>query len=294
FASGFRSPNGLVMGKGDQLYVTDNQGDWVGSSALYHVQQEKFYGHPASLVWTKGWNMGNPFELPVATLDSLREKPAVIFPHDVIANSPSQPVLINKHKALKDFEGQYLVGEMNKPRIVRVMLEQVGGVMQGAVTPFIDEHGLRKGNNRLAFAPDGSLWVGQSDHGWLGDRGIQRVSFTDNKIFDIGQMNLLGNGFALKFTKPLQEKDSERFLEHIKVKKYRYLYHAKYGPPMVDVSQVAIEHMDLSNGNKVLNLSLGEMSKGFVYEIQLDSVFSKNAHDTLASKVIAYTLKETR
>lgn len=294
FASGFRSPNGLVMGEADQLYVTDNQGDWVGSSSLYHVKKDKFYGHPASLVWTKGWNMGNPFELPLSKLDSIREKPAVIFPHDVIANSPSQPVLIKNHKALMAFQGQYLVGEMNKPRIVRVMMEQVRGVMQGAVTPFLDQHGLRKGNNRLAFAPDGSLWIGQSDHGWLGDRGIQRLSFTGNTAFDIQEMSLLRDGFALKFTKPLQGKDSQELLAHIKIKKYRYLYHQKYGSPMVDVSQVDIHEMDLSTGNKVLTLNLGEMSKGFVYEVQLDSIFSKNSVDTMASKVIAYTLKETR
>ena len=294
FASGFRSPNGLVIGQDDQLYVADNQGDWVGSSALYHVQQDRFYGHPASLVWTNGWNMGNPFDLPLTTLDSLREKPAVIFPHDVLANSPSQPVLIKDHKALQDFQGQYLVGEMNKPRIVRVMMEQIGGVMQGSVTPFIDENGLRKGNNRLAFAPDGSLWIGQSDHGWLGDRGIQRVHFTKNKIFDIQQMNLLENGFALKFTKALEKKESQELLSRIKIKKYRYLYHEKYGSPTVDESQVPIDQLEFSSGNKVLSLALGEMSKGFVYEVQLDSIFSKNSVDTMVSKVIAYTVKETK
>jgi len=30
--------------------VADNQGDWVATSALYHVQEGNFYGHVASLV----------------------------------------------------------------------------------------------------------------------------------------------------------------------------------------------------------------------------------------------------
>lgn len=51
FASGFRSPNGLGWDKEGNLFVTDNQSDWVETSALYHVQEGHFYGHPASLVW---------------------------------------------------------------------------------------------------------------------------------------------------------------------------------------------------------------------------------------------------
>src|SRR5690606_30447457 len=37
FASGFRSPNGIALDAKDRLYVTENQGDWVGTSPLYHV-----------------------------------------------------------------------------------------------------------------------------------------------------------------------------------------------------------------------------------------------------------------
>src|SRR5690606_18889461 len=85
FASGFRSPNGLVLDRKDRLYVTDNQGDWVASSPLYHVVKDGFYGQPGSLVWREGWSLGNPFEISVDTLDSWRDKPAVIFPHDIIA-----------------------------------------------------------------------------------------------------------------------------------------------------------------------------------------------------------------
>src|SRR5690606_14813040 len=39
FACGFRSPNGLGLDADGNLFVTENQGDWVGTSALYHVQE---------------------------------------------------------------------------------------------------------------------------------------------------------------------------------------------------------------------------------------------------------------
>ena len=293
FASGFRSPNGLVIGEKDRLYVTDNQGDWIASSPLYHVMEGRFYGQPASLVWTEGWKDGNPFDLSLDTLDKMREKPAVIFPHDVIANSPTQPVLIKNNKLLKDFEGQYIVGEMNQERLVRILLEEVNGVVQGAVTPFIDQHGLRKGNNRLVFAPDGSLWVGQTDHGWLGDRGIQRVNFSD-KLFDVKKMQLTENGFALSFTKTLNIQDQEDLLSALSIKKYNYHYHAKYGSEQINVEKIKVKNMDIQRNKKELVLDLGSVEKGFVYELHIDSVYSKNRVDTLADKTIAYTVKEKK
>jgi glucose/arabinose dehydrogenase len=167
FASGFRSPNGIGFDLEGNLFATDNQGDWIGTSPLHHVQEGKFYGHPGSLVWQNGWNKGNPFLLPVPVLDSMRTRGTVLFPHGIIANSPTQPVCDNTAGKFGPFSGQLLIGEMNKARIVRVMLERVGGELQGACIPFFDENGLRKGNNRMVFAPDGSLWIGQNYHVWL-------------------------------------------------------------------------------------------------------------------------------
>ena len=85
------------------------------------------------------------------------------------------------------------------------MLEKVGGAFQGACIPFIGGHGLRIANNRLAFAPDGSLWVGQiSFGGWIvGESGIQRIVFTGNTPMEVYSMNLTVTGFDLTFTQPL-------------------------------------------------------------------------------------------
>ena len=48
---GHRTPNGLGFDLKGNLFVTDNQGDWVGSSKLFHVQKDHFSGHAASLAW---------------------------------------------------------------------------------------------------------------------------------------------------------------------------------------------------------------------------------------------------
>src|SRR5690606_17955009 len=42
-ARGLRTPNGIGLGPGGALYVTDNQGDWLPSSKLVRVEEGAFY-----------------------------------------------------------------------------------------------------------------------------------------------------------------------------------------------------------------------------------------------------------
>ena len=48
WATGMRSPAGYGL-IDDELFYTDNQGDWQGSGALWHVPKGVFTGHPAGL-----------------------------------------------------------------------------------------------------------------------------------------------------------------------------------------------------------------------------------------------------
>lgn len=38
FASGFRSPNGILFNSEGNLYVTDNEGDWIGTSRVHQIE----------------------------------------------------------------------------------------------------------------------------------------------------------------------------------------------------------------------------------------------------------------
>jgi len=292
FASGFRSPNGLGFDLEGNLFATDNQGDWIGTSPLHHVQEGKFYGHPASLVWQQGWNKGNPFLLPLQVLDSMRTRGAVLFPHGIMANSPTQPLCDITGGKFGPYSGQLLVGEMNKERIVRVMLERVGGELQGACIPFFDGNGLRKGNNRLTFAPDGSLWIGQNSHGWLGDQGIQRIVFTGKQPADVYSMNLTEKGFDLTFTQPLDEStvtDPANF----KFRHYFYKYHNKYGSDQFDVQNVPVTAVKISEDRKRISLTLSTLKSGYVYELNLGDIKTANGAE-LANKLICYTLNRLK
>ena len=288
YAYGFRSPSGLVISPDNELFVADNQGDWVGTSALFKVKENKFYGHPASMIWIPGWNKGDPSKLPVEELNAERQRAVVQFPHGVMAASPTQPVFDNTDGAFGPFAGQILIGEMNQERIIRVMLEKVGGVWQGACIPFIDKHGLRKGNNRLAFSPDGSLYVGQVEHGFIGDTGIQRIVFTGKEPVDLHNMSITDDGFDLHFTQRMDEA-SLRDTSNFHIRHYYYEYHLKYGSDQFDVQKVPVENIRVSDGGKTVSLSLANLKAGYIYELTMGAVKSE-AGEVLENRLVCYTV----
>jgi len=288
YAYGFRSPSGLLISPNNELFVADNQGDWVGTSPLFRVEQNKFYGHPASMIWLPGWNKGDPSKLPVEELNAERQRAVVQFPYGVMAASPTQPLYDNTNGAFGPFTGQILIGEMNQERIIRVMLEEVGGVLQGACIPFINKQGLRKGNNRLAFSPDGSLYVGQVQHGFVGNTGIQRIVFTGKDPVDIYTMSITDEGFDLHFTQPMDEpmlRDTSNYhFQH-----YYYEYHLKYGSDQFDVQKVSIKGIDVRDGRKTVSLKLENLKPGYIYELRLGELKSEDG-EVLENHLICYTV----
>jgi glucose/arabinose dehydrogenase len=292
YASGFRSPNGMGFDLEGNLFVTDNQGGWVGTNTLYHVRPDKFYGHPGSLIWKKGWNRGSPFRLPRQELDQMRTKASVLFPYVLLGNSLTQPLCDNTQGKFGPFAGQLLVGDMDSERIMRVMLEEVGGELQGACIPFIHGNGLRKGNNRLAFAPDGSLWVGQAAYGFIGDRGIQRIVYTGKPPVDVYSMNLTSNGFELTFTQPVDAATATN-LANYQFRRYTYAYQEKYGPDIQDIQPVSVTDVHLSADRKKVTLALSSVESGYIYEVRLGPITAASG-EGLSHHLICYTLNKLK
>src|SRR5690606_1982927 len=209
WATGMRSPAGLGMIDGE-LFYTDNQGDWIGSGGIWHVEKGVFTGHPAGLKWTG--MPGSPLKLTqddiyekvdpriekdennlyvkpenivneeVFTWYDMRESfpevrtPAVWLPHGVLGISNSE-ILKIPQGIFGPFGGQILVGDQGQSKIMRVDLEKVNGEYQGVAFDF--RSGFRSGVLRMAWAKDGSLFVGETNRGWgsAGDanEGLQRL-----------------------------------------------------------------------------------------------------------------------
>jgi len=287
---GFRQPNGIVLDPEGRVFVTDNQGDWVGTSKLHNVAQGGFYGHPSGLVWRSDWK-GPP---TVLQLDQMRREGTVLFPHAILANSPGEPVFDLTQGKFGPFAGQMFVTEFNVPRLLRVMLEEVAGELQGAVTPFYDGPPLRAGNIRMAFAPDGSLWVGQAERrmGWPAAKGIQRLSWKGDVPMDVLSVHLTSTGFEFTFTKPVDAESALRPGTY-EGKRYYYLYQANYGSPRVDVHKLGVSHLTRSPDGLRVSFDVDALRAGYVYEFTLNGLKSADG-SLLVNPLVAYTANRLR
>ncbi len=286
FASGFRSPNGINFDQQGRLWATDNQGDWLGTSKLFHVKEGGFYGHPASLVWTEEWEKGrNPLRVSSADLDSKRTRAAVLFPQGSMANSPTQMLVDTSGGKFGPFAGQLLVGEMNRARIMRILFDEVAGEIQGACLPFIDDGGMHRGMHRFVFASDGSLWTGQTHLSWVGGSGLQRISWTGKTPMSISAMKLTQTGFNLSFTKPLAKATAENFI----FQRYYYKYHQIYGSPQLGKEPIKVTAIKLDPDGKSISIDLEKINPGYVYQLDLKNITATD-EAPLLNTLICYTL----
>lgn len=287
YALGFRSPNGMGFDAEGNLFVPDNQGDWIGTSPLYHVEQGKFYGHIASLAWKEG-EMRDTTKIPIPELDAMRTRGAVLFPQGIMANSPTQPLLDATGGKFGPFSGQMLIGDHNRSRVMRLMLEKVGGQYQGACVPLLDGGGLIGGVNRLAFAPDGALWVGHTSHGWGGSKGLSRVSWTGETPLDVAAMKLTATGFELTFTKALQALPAAR-PENYRFKRYYYQYRSGYGAPQSELEEVPVTSVKVSEDRRKVTLDFATLVPWRVYELHIEGLKGEDGSPVL-NPMICYTL----
>ena len=290
YASGVRSPNGLGFDHKGRLLVSDNQGDWLGTSKLHHIEEGKFYGHPASLVWDP-LVKGDPMKIPVGELNKMRTPAAGLFAHGLIANSPTQPLLDNTAGKFGPFANQMIIGEMNLPHLVRFIPDEVDGVLQGTLVPFLKKTSLGKGNNRLVFGPDGSLWAGKMHLVWAGGEGLKRIKWTGKSSFEVKDVKLTKTGFDLTFTEALNE-ELVKQLNNTKITSYSYSYHAKYGSKKMGKRDILVKSVRLSQDNKTLSLSVNDLTPGRVYEFNLGNL-KNNQNKSLQSALFCYNLIKT-
>ncbi len=272
WASGLRSPNGIAFSPDGDLFVTDNQGEYFGTSPLLHVTRGSFLGHPVALQWDPAVGK-DALQIPLADLERRRKPPAVSFPFGVMGHSPSEPAWDATKGAFGPFAGQMFVGDQTKATVMRVWLETVDGEFQGACFPF--RSGFQSGNNRLAFAPDGSRWGGQPDRGWksVGGRthGLQRVTWTGRVPMEILTMSATREGFDLAFTRPADPATAGDPASY-SLQRYRYLYHRTYGSPPVDAAAVEVREARLSADRRRVSLRTGPRDPGLIYELNAAGV----------------------
>lgn len=287
-ASGFRSPDGLGFDAAGNLLVSDNQGDWRGSSEVHVVKNGGFYGHPASLVWRKDWDGTPPLKVPLDKLNALRTPAAIWLPQGVWANSPTQLVQIPGSSAWGAFGGQMLLGEMNEPRLFRVMTEQVNGVWQGAVIPLVSGDVVKRGLHRLAFSGD-TLYVGRTHLSWVGGEGLFSLKPKGALPFDPLDVHLSAKGFRVRFTDALAASAADPAAWGIV--RYTYNYWATYGSPQVGRAVVQPEKVEISADGLTAEVTLPGVVQDYVYDFTLGEGVRSHRGQVLLNPRIAYTVR---
>ncbi len=281
---GLRSPNGLGRNAAGDIFFTDNQGDWVGTCKLSHLEPGDWHGHPGGDRWYEAAG----FDPPRGEVDF--KPPAVWFPYGRMGQSASDILLDDTSGSFGPFADQLFVGDQTNATLMRVFLERIEGVYQGAC--FMFRRGFHSGVNRMCFAQDGSMFVGLTNRGWgsLGRRswGLQRVVYTGLLPFEVLRMEARPDGFLLTFTKPVDHAAAAR-RDAYAMSSFTYERHAEYGSPEFDRGEVSITHVEVSGDARSVRLVLDPLRPGYVHELKMAGVRSADGEPLLHDEAY-YTL----
>lgn len=262
-ASGLRTPHGVCLTSNGDLYINDNQGDWLGSSKLYKIQEGKFYGHPASLVWNKGWNKGIPANLKPAELEAMRTKSVCYIPQGDLANSPTQIIELPK-EGFGPYGGDLIMGDMNQRRLVRYLPDVVNGTEQGAALAFLENSKLGNGNSKITLGEKGTLIIGKTHLSWAGGSGMIALKYKEVPHLAIKQIKLTSKGFQVILNEPADKGKINVSGEH-----YSLNYHKQYGSKKVDPKPLKASSVKV-NG-KVVEIELeNPPAAGQIYDVSLE------------------------
>jgi len=276
-AGGLRTPHGIGFGPEGEIFVTDNQGDWLPSSKMVHVKQGRFFSHKT--------NPAGPFDSTPAT------PPALWLPHEYISLSPSQPFLLTTGP----FAGQMVIGDVTYGGLQRAHLEKVGGEYQGAV--FRMTQGLESGITRVIEGPDGVLYVGGLGAGgnWGQNGkltyGLQKLTPNGTTAFDFLAMRAVSGGFELEYTKPISTTTAATLASKYIVEQWENIPAAGYGAGNKQNEEtLTVTSASLSTDNKKVTLLIDGLEAGKVVHVRSPRPFTSSSGDSLWNTEAWYTL----
>ncbi len=304
WATGLRSPAGFGSYQG-AIFYTENQGDWVGSGRITHLEKGDFAGNPAGLRWSS--QPGSPVKLKPEDIPNTGEPmyetaqkipglkpPAVWMPHTLMGISLSDFKEDLTNGAFGPFAGQLFVGDQGHSTVMRVDLEQVNNVWQGACFPF--RKGFASGVLRLEWGLDGSLFVGQTSRGWSATGkepfALQRLVWTGATPFEMQHLRAMPDGFEITLTTPA-DPASARLAESWSLNSFTYHYHQTYGSPVINQEAVHIQGVIVSDDGLKIRLITDpdQLRKGYIHELKAEGLRSREGQ-SLLHPVGYYTLNE--
>lgn len=274
-SAGHRTPNGLALGPDGDLFVSDNQGDWLPGNKIIHVREGIFNGHR--------YEPAHPFT------EKKESPPALWLTQNEMGNSPTEPCLISKGL----YAGQIFFGDIHYGGIQRGALEKVDGEWQGSAHRFTA--GLRAPVNRMRVGPDGALWLGQLGAGgnWgepgKQTQGLERLEWNDAPVFDLRAASARSDGFVLEFTEPLAAGigwDTAAY----SASQWRFVPTINYGGPKVDEEVLEISSASVSADRRSVFLQIKGLQEGHCVLLRVAKEFTSEAGRSLWSGDALYSL----
>ncbi len=284
-AAGLRSPCGLGANLEGDMFVTDQQGTWVAATPVHHLRKGVFYTNQEALPTLdfpdSPVKIQSPPPKDCSYPEAVRAMPqmapaSVWLPYNKMGRSGTDIQVIDQQGKFGPFDGQLLVGEFTNSAISRVFLEKVKGEYQGACFPFLS--GFSAAVVRLAFAPDGSLFVGMTNRGWssLGNRsyGLTRVRQKGEIPFSSREMQAKPDGFELVFTEPVDPPTAADPASYT-MESYTYHYSGAYGSDEIEKKRHKIESATVSADGLSVHLKVANLRELHVHELRAEGLRSK-------------------
>jgi len=324
WATGMRSPCGIGMVDGE-LFYDDNQGDWVGSGAVWHLKKGSFTGHPAGLKWSdlpeaptevnqetfydtfderrivedgrhiKPSNIENE-ENPL-TLVKAKEVfpevtlPAVWLPHAILGISNSEILKDGTEGKFGPFAGQVFVGDQGQSKVMRVDMETVNDEYQGVAFDF--RQGFQSGILRMTWGHDGSLFIGETNRGWgsagTTSSGFEQLVWNGKIPFEMKTVKAKPDGFEIFFTQPVDMATAKN-PDSYTGQSFTYKYHSVYGSPTIENEPLKIRGVKVAEDGMSVRLVVDNLRRYMIHEINTPGIKSERGGLPILHPTAYYTL----
>src|SRR6478736_1902845 len=189
-------------------------------------------------------------------------------------------------------KGDWFYAEnQGQSKIMRMSLEKVQGVWQGACYPFLS--GFDSGIIRLAWGEDGVLFSGETARGWgsVGgkDFALERVTWKGKAPFDVQEITAQPDGFVLKFTEPVDPVTAADPASY-SVSGFIYKHHRMYGSSIINRLGCPVLKVVVAPDGRSVRLGSACLREGYIHEIKVRGVRSAAAKAPVLHDTAYYTL----
>lgn len=271
--AGHRFPIGIARNREGQLFVTDNQGNYNPFNELNHVRAGKRYGFINKL------DRKPDFKPPLT-------KPAINIPHPW-TRSVNGICFLETPSGLSapvfgPYEGHLVGCEYDTRRLIRMSLEEVDGVLQGAAYPLTRQESDAEpllGPLCAAISPRGDLYVGCiRDSGWGGSNNVGTVVQLRPQVDalppGIAEIRVTSDGFLIQLQGAAEDVDWARaaFPESYALSSYRRVSTPAYGGNDVDRREETVVAVEVNAQQRQVRLRLKSLRLGHVYDFQIQNL----------------------